>query len=760
MQDRIKHILGNNPNYFSTINPASGLVYSTSPNIVSSNGTNLTLKPQYAVNGVTALNSRLTYIPVGFQGRGVAGNGALGASLLANAGQLNVEPGPGPTGGIVFGDRAPLLSGSTSKNLSLATRGDITDWLGVYASGSYSRYETSFDVSSLPGSIQLSANSPLNPFNQIIDVTFPSEDYTTGKSIMENKQALGGFIVKLPYSWQGNLDVSKSWGKSSSSNDGTIQLSESYSSALTGGQIDVLLDTLAYPLNPEFDSEGRYTRQATSKSTASTYTVKFAGPLGFARLPGGKPIVTLVAESRRQAFGDSVLIIDVPTTSSVRYSPERHLSTKSVFGELVLPVVSPENHVPLVHDFELRLSGRYDDYKGIGTNINYPCITDVDGYLTPDQIKGACPPTGVTIPFVRTSNHSSNPVIAAKWSVTPDIAFRGSFSTGYTPPYLSALVENPDFPFLFAPNIPNFVSTTVTDPQRGNELIGESYFFGLFRGLDGATGGNPDVDPQKSKSWSFGTILTPRFIPGLTLRADWTRITIRNAYFNPRQLLTANTPEKQAAFEDFLLTHPERFTRAAPAPGDPFSVGKITFIDATQTNLSLYRSESIDFSGDYQTRIGKGTLSLTGNATLLLDLQQQISPSSPVTELDGVVTVQNLTGVGNSLRFRGTISANYATDTWNVGVRARHFSGYYLFYKNQLTGEYPVNANQGGNRVPGTTFFDLFGGITVFKGTDLRVGINNIFNKKPPIDVTRGLGYAPYGDPRLRSFFVSLTQRL
>src|SRR3546814_8516477 len=71
---------------------------------------------------------------------------------------------------------------------------------------------------------------------------------------------------------------------------------------------------------------------------------------------------------------------------------------------------------------------------------------------------------------------------------------------------------------------------------------------------------------------------------------------------------------------------------------------------------------------------------------------------------DGVVTVQDAGGIGNSLRFRGTLTANYATEKWSVGARARHFSGYYLFYKNLATGEYPVNVNQGSNRIPGATF--------------------------------------------------------
>lgn len=128
-------------------------------------------------------------------------------------------------------------------------------------------------------------------------------------------------------------------------------------------------------------------------------------------------------------------------------------------------------------------------------------------------------------------------------------------------------------------------------------------------------------------------------------------------------------------------------------------------------------------------------------------------------DLDGVVSVADLGVGGQSLRFRGTLTANYSTEKWGFGARARHFSGYYLFRRNTATGEYPVNPNQGSDRIGGTTFFDLFGNVRLPTGTELRAGINNVFNTRPPTDVTRGLGYAPYGDPRLRSFFVNVTQR-
>src|SRR3546814_11439906 len=118
---------------------------------------------------------------------------------------------------------------------------------------------------------------------------------------MSNKQALGGLIVKLPYHWQGNFDFSRNWGKSASA--GGKQLSQAYTRALTTGQVDVLFDTLAFPLQPEFDSEGHSRCLAPSRSTATNYTAKFAGPPGFARLPGGLPVAQLGRASRRVRVG-------------------------------------------------------------------------------------------------------------------------------------------------------------------------------------------------------------------------------------------------------------------------------------------------------------------------------------------------------------------------------------------------------------------------------------------------------------------------
>jgi len=744
VNDRIDHILENVPGYLS----GTELIYGSTPNIRSRFGIgNLVLKPQYAVNGVTNLGAVTTFVPEGF--RGVDSDGA--AALLANAGRQNTTPGPADTGGLVLGDKNRLLNGSEAWNGSVTLRSDPLDWLGLYASGSYSKFRSQVRTSVVPSTVTLLRSSAFNPFDQDVEVTFPSDgNFETRRSQSRTIQVIGGAIVKLPWSWQANFDVNASWGRASQ-DGGRRQISPEFAREVNVlGNLDVIRDTLAYPVDFEFDTEGRYSRRDPSDSSFTSYTVKLAGPLSFARLPGGKPIVTLVAEKARQALGDSVFISNGPLRSDVSFAPKRSQKTKSVYGEIVLPIVGELNKIPLVSEFELRISGRYDDYAGRGANSNVTCISRDVGVLTPAELEAPCPAPGTVIQYRNVRNDAFNPVVAAKWSLTPDVALRGSYSTGYTPPQLGNVVETVG---LNALGFQSAVPVTAVDPERGNERIGTPFVGGFLYLVEGLRGGNADVEPQKSESWSFGTILTPRFLPGLTARADWTQITIRNAYYQAETLLNGSGEQDRLAFADFLAAYPERFIREAPAPGDPFGVGKIVFIDATTANLSYKRSEALDFSLDYVTDIGDGTLRVRGNATRLLKLETRLTPSSELQDRTGVVSANDSLGLSSSIKLRGSLNVGYSRDRWNVGATMRYFGSYHLAFDRGIV------AIQGAAKVPGQALFDLNGAWEFREGTELSGGIRNIFDKRPPIDVTRGSGFAPYGDVRLRNFYVNLTQR-
>jgi len=196
-------LLANSPNYFSTItNPVAG----ATPNIVSSNGSNLVLKPQY---GGTSLGARSTYIPYGF--RGIAQDGV--AALIANAGKQNFDLSPTVVGGQAGnGTLSPLITPTQNYSGSLTVRRDFNKWLSLYGEFGYTRYETNNLANPAAGTYTLTPASIDNPFTQSISVSVPiSTGNRTLTNVSTTKRVLAGAIVKLPFGWQAAIDMNWNW---------------------------------------------------------------------------------------------------------------------------------------------------------------------------------------------------------------------------------------------------------------------------------------------------------------------------------------------------------------------------------------------------------------------------------------------------------------------------------------------------------------------------------------------------------------------
>src|SRR5258708_2327925 len=145
---------------------------------------------------------------------------------------------------------------------------------------------------------------------------------------------------------------------------------------------------------------------------------------------------------------------------------------------------------------------------------------------------------------------------------------RASYGTGFLAPNVSQLV-------------PGATTSTymIIDPQRGNQS----------ESVTGLSGGNPNLRPEKSKSWSAGIVFTPSGIPGLRTSIDYTRI---NKTDNIATLSIQQVVSNEALF-------PGRVTRSAALPGDPYGIGPINLVDLTNVNISSAQFEALDGSLDY-----------------------------------------------------------------------------------------------------------------------------------------------------------------
>lgn len=719
-----------NPNVFigATAPPLGG-----TPNIRAVANTNLTLDPQY---GGASLGSRITYIPVRY--RGLAQDGVAG--LVANAGQYNLDLAPTATANSGAGSH--LLKGSEVYSGSLAIRRDFTPWLSLYAEASYSKRKIRFPFASpFSTTTRLSANAPNNPFQQAIDVTVPHVGTDQGAvANTVNRRFLAGGIVKLAYDWQAVADFS--WNRTRFNSQTARNIDAATIAGLANGTLDIMRDLKLSPLSYGFLDDSILPGQQPTISKSQTASLRLAGPLPLT-LPGGNPVVTLLVERNRNASGDDVGYSNSATLGRINYIPARSQVTKSAYGEIRIPLIGEANNIPLVEELEFQIAARYDQYVSVGAPGAEIICLSVTRPLTANDLSAPCPPAGQVIQFGRSKRSVVDPTVSLRWKPVRDITVRASYARGFLPPMLAQLVKVPT-PFVGVGGL--------SDPERGNELLGVDFgdgiiVPGILLGPGNFVGGNPDVLPEISNSWTAGVIATPQIVPGLRLSVDWTYIRKKNNYFDPTVIFGINPllPDLQNRFEEFYRRYPDRFMRAEPSGG--FAVGPITGIDTSISNLSGSKSISFDFSLDYQRSVGDGTLMIAADATYLHTLSVQLTDNAPFEDKAG--TFNDIMG---GLRWKGNWSAIYSTDQWSLGYRGRYSHSYYL------NSARTVVPSQGSAKVPSHIFHDIFGSYRLFAKTELRAGINNIFNRKPNIDVTE-LGFnSAFGDVRLANFYMSIKQ--
>lgn len=707
------------------------LILGATPNIRSQNGSVLTLDPAF---GGGSLGSNRTFVPYGFRGIGQDGV----APLVANAGRYNLDLARNS-----LGEGATLTSGEETLGGSFAARHELTSWLRIYGEVQASEVSSTSSVIRAPSTIVLAANAPNNPFQQAIEVAVPHIGADAeGESLSETRRFLTGAIFQLPFRWQANLDYVYNWNRFT---DDTAApgIDVATLTGLRSGAIDILRDTNENPLSYSFLDFGSQRNPAESRT--EVLTLRAAGPIPI-KLPGGYPTLNLLVERTEQWAGESRTYQSTAESSIVLFTPERQQDTNSAYAEFWAPLVGPDNGIPFVHELGFGVSARYDEIKGRGSLAGIVCLS-VPRPLTTAEIDTPCPANGVT-PLVEESTSSrTDPTYSARWAPTRDIAFRASYGTGYLPPYLHQLIRQPTAVHI----------VRVTDPERGNEPIGTPLLPGLnvLQGPGNFLGGNPDVLPERSETFSAGLITTPRWIEGLRISVDWTRTEKRDNYFNPTSLLAIQLGDTdgQRLFEDFLRENPERFIRG-PASGG-FAVGPIIAADMSLANLAGSTVEAWDFGIEYSRDLLGGRLDIEADATYLAELSVKRSENTAATDWAGVVTGAFAGGFGGAggTTWRGNSTVTYVRDTWSVGWRTRFSNDYYL---RQDRGVSPI---QGEARIPSQIYHDLFATWEFRQDFDVRAGVTNVLDASPPVDLTTGSFYSRYGDPRMRHFYVALTKR-
>jgi outer membrane receptor protein involved in Fe transport len=665
------------------------------------------------------LGSLIAHVPLGYAG--VESDG--GAALVATGGSYNIAL---PTD--VQGLQAGIVNNPIVSSFAANIRRTFTDRIEGFADLSWASNEGHVPHGSQSTTFQMFPGFPGNPFDNFVQVTFPLPGLNVDRSFTsETSAATGGAIVRLPGDWLGQAEYT--WSRSRNEGYQTSPiLSSGILAAINNGVLDVFRDFNAF--TPDYspyllDSPNNF--RGPFDNTRTGATLRLAGPV--LELPGGDLALSAFYEHRKSAADAARVRMQDGSTREYfeLYHADRSQSVDSLSLEATVPLISGRNARAGVRALDLQAAVRYDQYEVNGVDLGTVRLDSPDDPI-PEFARS-------------TAELSSGDYTAGlRYAPTEDLAVRVSFGTGFLPPTVAQVIPTE-----------SVSSVRVSDPHRGGVAT-------TLTGINRITGGNPNLDPEESESLSAGVVITPRTLPGLRLSVDFTEIrkTGEISGIDPQIILD---PDNEA-----LLGH--RVTRGELTEQDmtlDYTAGPIIGIDTSLINLSRTTVRGWDVQLDYLFDTSLGSLRLYALATHVADHLTQLSPSvDPVSHA----------GHQYRLKWRGNAGATLERQLWSLDWNMQYYHSYLVYLAGLSEGAIQNRiAEQGSDTIPRQTYHDLTARIRLgelagaasgfLAGTELHLGLKNVFNTSPPIVATAlpSNGYSFLGDPRLRRYSITLSKR-
>jgi outer membrane receptor protein involved in Fe transport len=433
-------------------------------------------------------------------------------------------------------------------------------------------------------------------------------------------------------------------------------------------------------------------------------------------LPAGPVAVAVGVEYRDDAYESFPSPLDLANEyGAVSTKPTAGtFDVKEIFGEIGIPILSER---PFFHRLELEAAARYSDYSNIGGVFTWK--------------------------------------VGGQWAPIDWVRFRGNYNRAIRSPIIGEL---------FNPISEGF--TSGTDPCANRNKSAEVRAFCITQGVPAAdvdnfqqsalgfnlrSGGNPNLQEEKSKTVTLGVVVSPPFVQRLNITVDYFKVKVSNgiAAINANQTVTD-------CFANRDLNSPTcRAITRLPN-------GQIDTVSTQQANLASIKAEGIDAQLDYQLPLppaltlgsGSATMTFQAIASWLLESSRQVLAAQAPLDCAGRFGNGCIgTGAFGVPDFKLNLSATYNSDPLTVRMTGRQVGKFKL---------YPGATNIV-KEAPAQWYFDLSTAFRVTKEFEINGGINNLFDNKPPI-----LGVALSGDantdPSLwdvvgRRFFVGARVR-
>ncbi|MBC7369238.1 MAG: TonB-dependent receptor, partial [Undibacterium sp.] len=264
-------------------------------------------------------------------------------------------------------------------------------------------------------------------------------------------------------------------------------------------------------------------------------------------------------------------------------------STKSVNGEVDVPLIGGAVTLPGVYFLSLNLAGRYEKLS--------------------------------------TGDTSKVPKVGVKWQpLDKDLTLRSTYAKGFIAPSIYSLYgpsgeNSPTFTILegsaTAPTAPGGSSGRLVTGQFGSQITELS---------------NPALKPSESKSFTLGAVYSPKFVKGLTLGADYYFVKQDHQGGIDYTSIFRDLNSKgsgSALANKFTFTDGSKLTTATANQVTSTNIGSLSVV--TNPSGELY-TDGLDLNVDYKipsSIMGNwGMLGVGANANVLFNYKFHPNPQS------------------------------------------------------------------------------------------------------------------------------------
>jgi iron complex outermembrane receptor protein len=384
-----------------------------------------------------------------------------------------------------------------------------------------------------------------------------------------------------------------------------------------------------------------------------TAGVSMQGKLPWDFTGAGVPSVAFGAEYRKEA---EVTVAGPHGTASelggINYNPSRgEFNVQEGFAEIDVPLIKDG----IVQNLAANLAGRYTSYSISGAVETWKM--------------------GLTS------------------QVNDDVRLRATWSYDIRAPNLGELFNNiPAGGGVTDPKTGTFISTALTDVDN-----------------------NKNLQPEKSTTISGGVVLTPHWVPGLTMSFDWYSINVKGIITSPSAAITLAFCQQGVAF------YCNKYDYTAP-PSAANPNGLFRVFNSPQNNGFLQTS-GLDFVADYSMDLFSGTLGLhlLGNYT-----DEETESVFGGKQFDFAGSLSNDSVFVGVPKMKFNLAATYDEGPWSGTVAARYIG------TGRLSNAYTTGVQVDNNAVTAVAYMDLRGSYKWNDNVQFYAAADNVWDTPPP----------------------------